>query len=122
MKKYFFKELFRPVKICKECGVEFRVKSNVAYKLSLCPTHARAWWRIQWKKYGKKHARKPENKKKNYLAWKSWVTEHLERRRQIALESFHRNKHKKKNQERVKAYLMAKKAAKSVDVHRSQQS
>ena len=98
MKLKFYKERVTPWKICKKCGVEYRPPTKRTATLGLCYVHRKDFAKEFYQKYGKKW--QLENWAKVYEWWKDWVKRNPERRRQIALESYHRNKDKPSNKAR----------------------
>ena len=101
MSKHFYKDV-KVIKVCKVpgCGVEYRPERGSFFsKLNLCHKHRniyyRNWYINTFLPYFKKL---PEAEKEKYRAmklegWKRWVEKNLDKRRQQALESYHRNKH-----------------------------
>lgn len=99
----FYREI-KIIRSCKVCGVEFRpARYSVAANLWLCIKHRREYQREQAKLYGWKSwspERKKEEAKKRYPVWLNWVKNHPERRRELALMSYHRRKLDPKNKTR----------------------
>ena len=93
-KDHYFKDK-KTIKFCRfpDCGVMFRPDNN-PYNNGLCYVHR--------KQYQKEHSGKwyaglsPEKKKeyikKSILVNKEWVIKNIDRRRAIALKSYHKRK------------------------------
>ena len=110
MVKLFRKEQFykvkKIIKFCRfpNCGVMFRPDNN-PYNKGLCYVHRKQYQREQYKKW--KANLTPEQKEKikeygrnHYPQWLIWVSKNIERRRRIALRSYHRRKKEPKNKMR----------------------
>lgn len=109
MSKHFYKDV-QVIKICKvpTCLQEYRPQRGSFFaKLNLCHKHRniyyRNWYLNTFVPFFKKL---PEEEKQKYRdmkmdAWKKWVEKNLDKRRQQALESYHRNKHKSNRKHRA---------------------
>lgn len=101
---------YRDVKlvcICKVCKVEFRPERYSAFaRIGLCHKHRyiyyRNWyinWFLPW--FAKQS---PETQQRyrdmRYGVWKKWVNSYPERRKKIALDSYHRRKADPTNKKR----------------------
>lgn len=99
MSKEFYKNV-KIIRFCKVCDVSFRMSRNyhvVGY--NLCIVHRREFWRAEIRKQMKTETfkeYKKRNKAKHDADNRRWVATHMERRRAIALASYHKNKHKHK--------------------------
>ena len=96
-KQRFIKKMNYIIK-CKVCGKEMRSYTgrNVKVSSRLCRTHRKGWLSELRKRY----RALPRNKIAIYTSWRRWVAKNIERRRRLALESYHRNKDKPSNLER----------------------
>ncbi len=97
MSKFFYKDV-KIIKYCQKCGVSFRPQKGTAH-FNLCAVHRRPYAQEAYKKYQEKYKEKYKGKYKDlrYRTWKAWIEKNLERRRKLALESYHRNKDKHKS-------------------------
>ena len=93
-KQYIFKRT-KTIHFCKKCGIAFH--SHKKLHFGLCSVHRKPVMRAQ---YQKAKAEGRINKELRYKNWKKWVVENIDRRRQLALESYHRNKNKPSNKMR----------------------
>ena len=75
-------------------------RESYAAKTDLCVKHRHLFNKEKYKRYGTL----PHVKKKNYQNWLRWVKKNPERRRAIALASFHRHKGDPKNKEYRRNY------------------
>lgn len=89
-------------RVCKVCGVKYlKPKSYSLAGLRLCYVHRKEWFKECYQNYTKEWRRKhPEYKVVQYQVWKKWVVQNLERRRNIALRSYHKLKNNPKNKAR----------------------
>lgn len=90
---YFYK-VKKYIKFCRfpGCGVEFRPDNN-PNNLGLCIVHRKLYQKEHNKWYTNlSPEKKKEYIKKQVLANKGWVARNPERRRQIALRSYHKRK------------------------------
>ena len=98
----YYKDI-KIIKFCKVCGVRYRpARYSHQASLGLCHTHRRIYKLEEFRKWFKKLS--PEVQKKyrdrEYEIWKKWVLKHMDRRRKMALESYHRRKGEPKNRAR----------------------
>lgn len=104
----------RVIRWCKVCKISFRPeRGSVEDRLGYCHTHRHEHYAKWWEEYGKKYfdtlspEKQEEYAKTRYEVWLRWVEENKEKRRQIALASYHRNKKKrraKRNKQRRERY------------------
>ena len=102
MSKHFYHDI-KLIKFCKKCGVEYRPARYTFFAmLGLCwkcrRPYYRKWYLEMWRPW---FAAQPKEKqdqlrKAKLVNWKVWVTKNEIKRRKQALESYHRNKHKRK--------------------------
>ena len=98
----FYKEKIYLGRLCKVCGTEYKArKGGVNWGLRLCALHRRQWWREHYYKFDKAwRLNHKEYRAMQYQVWKKWVTENIERRQLIALNSYHKRKHDPRNKAR----------------------
>lgn len=86
----FYKDL-KLIYFCKECGVEYRPQ-RFTYKANLhrCWKCRRLYCSERFKKQTPERQR--EIKERNYKLGKLWVIKNIEKRRKIALKSYHQRK------------------------------
>ena len=99
MVKLFRKESYfknnKYIKFCRfpGCGVMFRPDNN-PYNNGLCYVHRKLYQKEHNKWYANlSPEKKKEYIKKSVLANKEWVIKNIDRRRKIALKSYHKRKH-----------------------------
>lgn len=83
------------IRVCRDCGVEYRPKrysfQASSQRCYVCrKKKAREYWATM----------SPEEKKKKYTYWFNWTENNLDKRRTIALASYHRNKNNPANKAR----------------------
>ncbi len=104
MSKKFYREL-TVIRTCKSPGCGARYKPNkgtVSERLGFCDEHRAEYYRTWKKKYGDPWlksltpVRREAYKVRRYQAWLDWLKnkDNLKKRRAWALASYHRNKHK----------------------------
>ena len=102
MSKLFYKDI-KVIKFCKVCKISCRFPNDSFFSsLGLCYKHRRDFYR-DWRKkvwwpWFKKQL--PEVQKKYRDSWNKWVEKNIDRRRKIALRSYHRRKFDSKNKAR----------------------
>jgi len=102
-KTKFYKDI-KIVKRCKKCGVPFR-PARYSYHLGLCIVCRREFIKFSrpsWKESVAKMTpeRREEFMEKEYLRWQKWVNAHIDRRRYLALKSYHQRKYIPSNRAR----------------------
>ena len=98
---YVYTSNWRWIKFCKLCGMDFEAKrGSFAAQSQLCYKHRNLWYKELYKLYGKEHDKLPHRKKMHYRLWLQWIKKNWERRRAIALASYHRRKQDEKNKTR----------------------
>lgn len=89
------------IKFCKLCGMDYEAKrGSFEAMTNLCYKHRNLWYKELYKIYGKEHDKLPRRKKMWYKSWLKWVKKNYEKRRAIALASYHRRKQEPKNKAR----------------------
>jgi len=102
-KLVYYKERIWNRRICKICGVPFKVdRESYYWNLHLCYVHRKEFFKKLYESYSKEYQKKYGYKYKviRYEVWKKWVIRYLPRRRLQALTSYHRNKFKESNKAR----------------------
>ena len=99
------------IKYCKQCGVSFRPKrGSVGAQLGRC-WNCRGKFLKEYQKTHTWHTWSPEKKQRvlerHYPVWLEWVSRNLERRRAIALASYHRRKIPKIRPKKYKKHKVA---------------
>ncbi len=102
MSKHFYRDI-KVIKNCKVCRVEYRpIRSSFNDRLGLCYKHRKQYYkhyyiaiRLAWLK-ALSPQRRAEWWKQHYGHLRQWVKDNPERRKAIALASYHRNKGKHK--------------------------
>lgn len=98
MAKKFYREILGRIKFCNVCGKEFRPPVyGWRQKIVLCDVHIKDFHR-KWNEIARAKWT-PEQWKKNYQNWLTWVEKNKMRRREIALKSYH--KRRKEGKKRV---------------------
>jgi hypothetical protein len=99
MSKKFFRET-RWIKFCKICGTEYRpLKYSWEADTGLCNKCRHKWYKELYKKKIA-YFNQPERKKQRYEVWLKWIKKNYERRRMLALISYHKRKNDPKNKTR----------------------
>ena len=102
MSKHFYRDV-KVIKVCKvpTCLVEYRPpKDSFFARLNLCHKHRtiyyRNWYINRFLPFFAKLSKEEQQRYRDmrYEAWLDWVDKNTDKRRQQALESYHRNKHK----------------------------
>lgn len=76
----FYSEV-RVIRFCQICDIRFELDSPKLGQIwKLCYVHREEFFK--------------QRKKMKYKEWKAWVRGHKDRRRAIALDNYHKNKHK----------------------------
>ena len=98
-----FSRNIKVIKFCKgklpngkTCSIEYNPQTRTLAYLGFCYTHRKQFYKKIWRKYGKPYQRiygkTPARKAKQYIRWRKWVTRNIDKRRLIALKSYHRHK------------------------------
>src|SRR3990167_8851235 len=98
----FYKE-YHYIKHCRVCGVQYRPgRYDSRRNISLCWPHRKIYLREQFNKWFNNlpEERKVLRKEYCYSIWKKWVIQNIEKRRTVALVSYHKRKNESKNKAR----------------------
>ncbi len=88
------------IKFCSICGIDYAPKrGSWEAATNLCVLHRDQWYKELYKK---KYLfeRLPYRKALRYKVWLAWVKKNWERRKKIALDSYHRRKNEPHNKMR----------------------